>query len=223
MLVTSTAKRQCTVWNLANSFFLCTFSLFVTCSESGLSLRQPYLFPHPVWELERSREASHEPMVVNKGPEGMLSLTSPLVICACDVAVNHWVSLGHAQLQATSSPWKRATGYTCFGLWLQFLILFWRAWCSFLGSPLITCLPHSWPWSGCTLWGKAASCVASRSCSEASKFSSLVLHYCCFWTPYLLLHWVCGDLEEENVSTAALLPFAFPLSCDKFTLACTAK
>lgn len=67
---------------------------------------------------------------------------------ACDVPVNHWVSPGRAQLQATSSPWKAGTGYTCFGLWLQFLPLFGKTSCSFLGCPLRMCLPHSWPWSG---------------------------------------------------------------------------
>lgn len=148
MLVTSTAGKQCIVWNLASSSFPCTFSLFVTCSESGLSPRPSYLFPHPVWELEMSREASCQPeVVVNKWTEGMLSLTFPHIACACDVPLNHWVSLGHAELQATSSPWKAGTGYTCFGLWLQFLFLFRRASCSFLGCPPRMCLPHCWPWS----------------------------------------------------------------------------
>lgn len=70
------------------------------------------------------RDASHQlKVVLNEQTEGMLSLTFPLTTRACDVPVNHWVSLGHAQLQATSCSWKAGAGYTCFGLWLQFLFL----------------------------------------------------------------------------------------------------
>lgn len=217
MLVTSTAESQCIVWNLANSSFPCTFSLFATCSESGLSPRQPYLFPHPVWELETSREASCQPKVVNKRIERIFSLTFPLITCACDVPVNHWVSLGHAQLQAISSPWKAGTGYTCFCCGF---CSFWRTLCSFLGCPLRMCLPHSLPWSGVHAVrypGSTLDCQFRGQQILQPGFALLLFLQC------LIHHGLCGGVQEENVSTAALLPFPSPLSCDKFTLACTPK
>lgn len=124
-------------------FLLSLSFLVVSRSESGLSPRPPSPFPPLVWEVEVSREVCQSDIVQNNKWTGrMLSLTFPLIICACDVRFNHWVSLGYAELPATCSPQKAGTlvmlGFGCsFVLVLKGIVFPSRLATQNVASPLL--------------------------------------------------------------------------------------